>query len=146
MNVLIDIDQDHVIIEHHGERIVKWESSETEYNHSIVPVIANAVHLAHTNIMALRKNLNKPLIVGKTDIANIENGQINYYIKFATTPEKYRIISWSEDHEEAYNKWENLKKEYSDKEMWLLKSIVVEKEMDFSLIDSEVLDTYIPLK
>lgn len=146
MNISIDIDQDHVTIEHHGERIVHWEWSVSEHNHRIVPVIANAVHLAHTDIMALRNNMKKPLMVGKTDIETVENGRINYYVRIATTSEKYHSIAWCEDHDQAYAVWEGLKIEYKDKEMWFLKSIVVEKPMEFTIIDTEVLDYYIPLK
>lgn len=57
----IIITEDSVTISHNNEEIVHWVNDEWEEDPSILPSIANAIHIAHTDIMELRKLVGKPL-------------------------------------------------------------------------------------
>lgn len=59
MKVTVEITDDFVRIYEGEEEIVGWVNDEWEEDPSIVPSIANAIHLAYTNFEYLKKILGK---------------------------------------------------------------------------------------
>jgi hypothetical protein len=143
-NVTIEIEQDHISINHHGEEIVYWHSDEWNEDADIVISITNAVMLASSGqILELRRLVGKQMVVGVTEITQDNVDKIRYYINNMDDNGREDIVVISPNREDIMKEWEEMKADESNYDMHLYIAIAESTIDDFEISDDEVIDSYL---
>jgi len=144
-NIKINITDENIDIVHHDEILISWSLNEWTENNSFATSvkIARAIQLASNGeIMKLRVLLGKFLCVGSTNIGNVKDGVLNYFISSINNGLKIQV-GWTDSLDEILETWNNMIQDPSNHKLSLCKVIVVERELGLDIVDVEVIKEHI---
>jgi hypothetical protein len=140
-NLEIIVTKDEVTIHHYGEELCSYNKESIctdKFTIDDVMNMAQVVHQAHTNIMALRKALHKPLIVGKTIVETFGEGiTLEYYILREITGNRKHRVGWTQNMVDALETLNDIRDD-EDPNATLYKALIKVGGDRFEIIDEEL--------
>lgn len=141
----LEVTPEYTAIYHKHEEVVGWGLDELQEDFSLVSVaMSNAIKLAKTDILALRKLIGKPLKIGSTLLSDApQDAFVQYYISDMDGRDEVQFAHTT-DYQEVMVDWNILLSNPSTFDAHLYVSLVRKDVANggFELIDDEVLESF----
>lgn len=141
----LEVTPEYTAIYHKHEEVVGWGLDELQEDFAFVSVaMSNAIKLAKTDILELRKLISKPLKVGSTLLSDApQDAFVQYYINDMDGRDEVQFAHTT-DYQEVMAEWNILLSNPSTFDAHLYVSLVRKDVANggFELIDDEVLESF----